>query len=131
MKYNKKSDFSSTKIFDQSDTMTFPLHNKYINYYFQHNLINGAGAYLCYSLEDDTGRRYTEDYARTNHKSSFLGAEIRLKYEDNTVMNSGLLVLSYTFRNPHQVPYLLLPQPHVCKENTIMELQIRKDNITS
>lgn len=52
----------------------------------------------------------------------------KLEYEDNTVMNSRLLVLSHTFRYPHQIPDLLLPQPHVSKENTIMELQLREGN---
>lgn len=50
------------------------------------------------------------------------------KYEDDTVMNSSLLVLSHTFRYPHQIPDLLLPQPHVSKENAIVELQLREGN---
>lgn len=37
-------------------------------------------------------------------------------------MDSGFLILSHTLRYPHKVSNLLLPQPHVCKENAIMEL---------
>lgn len=48
---------------------------------------------------------------------------MQLKYEDHAVMNSGLLVLSHTLGYPHQISDLLLPQPHVCEENAIMELQ--------
>lgn len=57
-----------------------------------------------------------------------MASDEKLKYEDDAVMNSRLLVLSHTFRYPHQIPDLLLPQPHVSKENTIMELQLRKGN---
>lgn len=42
-------------------------------------------------------------------------------------MNSRLLVLSHTFRYPHQIPDLLLPQSYVCKEDSIMELQTKED----
>lgn len=45
-----------------------------------------------------------------------------LKYKNNAVMHSRLLVLCNTFRYPHQVPDLLLSQPHVSEEYSIMEL---------
>lgn len=47
-----------------------------------------------------------------------------LEYKHNTVMNSRLLVLGHAFRDPHQVPDFLLPQSHVRKENSIMELHL-------
>lgn len=45
------------------------------------------------------------------------------EYEHDTIMDPRLLVLGHTFRYPHQVPDLLLPQPHVREEYTIMELE--------
>lgn len=53
-----------------------------------------------------------------------LWVAIKLKYENDTVMNSRFLVLSYTFGYPHQVPDLLLPQPHVGEKYPVMELQV-------
>jgi hypothetical protein len=38
-------------------------------------------------------------------------------------MDPGLLVLSNTFRDPHQVPDLLLTEPDVSEENSVVELQ--------
>jgi len=78
-------------------------------------------------LEDEREVIYKRLCKTVNYLS--YESKIELKDEDNTVMNSGLLILSHAFRNPHQVPYLLLPQPHVSKENTIMELQITKHKI--
>lgn len=46
-------------------------------------------------------------------------------------MNSRLLVLSHTFGYPHKVSDFLLPQPHVSKENRIMELQVENKNVIS
>nr|POE83524.1 hypothetical protein CFP56_51057 [Quercus suber] len=66
MKNNIKNSISPhiRNIFDQFDTMTFPQHNKYKSYYFQHTISKTVQeASPCYSLEDDTGRRFTEDYA--------------------------------------------------------------------
>lgn len=42
--------------------------------------------------------------------------------EDHAVMDSGLLILCHTFRDPHQVPYLLLPQSHISEEDSIVKL---------
>jgi len=46
------------------------------------------------------------------------------EHVDHTIVDPGLLVLCNTFRYPHQVPDLLLPQPHIRKEYRVMELQI-------
>ena len=45
------------------------------------------------------------------------------EHVDNTVVDPRLLILRNTFGYPHQVPDLLLPQPHVSKEHRVVELQ--------
>lgn len=45
-----------------------------------------------------------------------------LECHNNAIVNSRLLVLSYTFWYPHQVSGLLLPQSHVSKKHCIMKL---------
>lgn len=51
------------------------------------------------------------------------------EHVDDTVVDSGLLVLCNAFGYPHQVPDLLLSQPHIRKEYSVMELQISGLNI--
>ena len=56
---------------------------------------------------------------------------MKLEYEDHTVVHPGLLVLGDAFSYPHQIPYFLLPQPHVSEEDGIMELQLKQIQLST
>ncbi len=52
----------------------------------------------------------------------------KLKQIYNAISDPGLLVLSYTLRDPHDISDLLLPQPHVCKEGCKVKLLVKGEN---
>lgn len=53
-----------------------------------------------------------------------------LEDQDNAVIDSGLLVLGYALSYPHDIPDLLLPEPHVRKEDPVVELLLKCEDQT-
>lgn len=51
-----------------------------------------------------------------------------LEDQDDAVIDPGFLVLSNALCDPHDIPDLLFPEPHVGEEHAIMELLLKGED---